>query len=270
MFEDCLLVKMKRSRPGQVVLDNQATHNYNEEKQTDATIYKHLFKTNKHVNTLNNIYQNMYQFHIKHSLPWADEGSRIISSNHYMDYMTGINNYQDQIALTLNAIEPEYDQMILDDMSRLTSMGNEHDYPPYDRFKNAWKVDVRFRPVPQSGDYRVEIPQEIKDALEKDLSELSQASLSLVKRDIVEAFQHAHTQIQKDDGERRLFQSMLDNIKDLLERVPKLNITGDLPLNAWCQKMTTVIDQYTIKDLRTFQAARSSFFLDTQELLEKL
>ena len=270
MFENCLLVKMKRSRPGQVVLDNQATRAYNEEKDTDAAIYKHLFKNSKHVNTLNNIYQSMYLYHINHSLPWMDEGFRIISGEHCLGYMECINNFQEQLNVTLRDMGYVYPEMVKEDLARLKGMGNENDYPTYDKFKEAWKVDVKFRPVPQSADYRVAIPQEIKDTLEGDLSRLSQESLSLVKQNIVAAFNHAHEQLQKADGERRIFQSMLDNINNLLARVPKLNVCNDVALDEWVAKMTTVIAPFDIKELRTYQAARSAFILETSSLLESL
>lgn len=271
MFENCLIVKMKRSRPAQVVRDSAATASYNEEKEADASgIYKHLFKNEPLVNALNNCYTNMYLFHTKNSRPWLDEGMRMIDGVHYLDYIKGVDNFRTQLQDTLTKIKEVYDEMVQRDIVRLKNLGNACDYPSYDSYAASWKVDVNLRPVPQKGDFRVQIPQEVADGLEQQLQDLGVKISSSLRSEIKGAFDHVYSQLNKPDAERRLFTSLLDNLHDLLDRVPILNLCGDPDVNSVASGLTTVIANYNIKELRLYEAARRSFISETKALLETL
>jgi hypothetical protein len=262
---------MTRKRPAQRTQDQLATQAYNTEKDTDVQIYKHLFKTDSLVHSLNNCYTDMYMYHVKHTLPWMDRGVRMIDNSQYINYMTEVGKYRDTLDSILKAIEPKYDDMVKEDLARLKSLGNAADYPDYNSFANAWKVDVSFRPVPQSGDFRVQVAQEVADGLEQSLQDLGVETTKYLRQELVEALEAAVLAVNKDDKERRLFASMLTNLEDLANRVNKLNVLNNSTLTTACDKvLTTVIPNYSIEELRKFAPARVAFASDLQLLLTSL
>jgi len=93
---------------------------------------------------------------------------------------------------------------------------------------------------------------------------------SSLRTEIKGAFDHVYSQLNKPDAERRLFTSLLDNLHDLLDRVPILNLCGDADVNSVASGLTTVIANYNIKELRLYDAARRSFISETKALLETL
>lgn len=271
MFENCLLVKMTRKRPTQRTQDQLATVAYNTEKDTDVQIYKHLFKTDPLVNALNSCYTDLYTYHTKHSLPWLDRGFRMIYGPECAAYLEDTNKLQATLADILKKIEPCYDEMVKKDLERLKTLGNAADYPDYNTYAGSWKVDISFRPVPQSGDYRVQVPQEITDGLEQSLQDLGVETNKYLQDELVVALLNAIESVNKDDKERRLFTSMLTNLEDLANRVNKLNVLNNSMLADACNKvLTTVIPNYSIGELRKFAPARVAFASDLETIVNSL
>ena len=270
MYENCLLAKMTRKRPQSEKYDSQASLNYNNEKETEVKIYKDLFKGNNLVNALNNCYADAYQYHIHHTQPWLDRGFRIIFGEFILNYMKNVGDYRNVIQKTLKEIEPVYDDMVAADLRRLKELGNPLDYPAFTDYARSWQLDVDFRPVPQVGDYRVTVPQEIADRLEQQLQDLGVANQQMLKDNIKHEFKEFFENLNKPDGERRLFEASLSNLVDLVERTRVLNVLNDTTLTAVLDRLTTVIALYDIKDLRKFPEARVDFISTMTKELEPL
>ena len=270
MFDSCLLVKMTRKRPQSEKLDTQASYNYNTEKETDIKIYKDLFKGNRLVNALNNTYADAYMHHIHHTLPWLDRGFRMIDNTQYLNYMKAMGDYKNDIDKTLKEIEPVYDNMVAADLGRLKKLGNPIDYPTFADYARGWQLVVEFRPVPQSGDYRVAVAQEIADGLEQQLQDLGVSTQAMLKNNLKKEFTDFFDNLNKADGERRLFESSLTNLVDLVERTKVLNVLKDQTLSDVLDRLTTVIALYDIKDLRKFPEARVDFISTMTKELEPL
>lgn len=270
MYENCLLVKMTRKRPQSEKYDSQASYNYNTEKETDIKIYKDLFKGDRLVNALNNCYSNTYMYHIHHTQPWLDRGFRMVFGEFVANYMKNIGDSRAEIQKILKEMEPVYDNMVATDLGRLKELGNPIDYPAFADYARSWQLDVDFRPVPQVGDYRVSVPQEIADRLEQQLQDLGVANQQLLKDTIKHEFKDFFENLNKGDGERRLFESSLTNLVDLVHRTKILNVLNDTTLTAVLDRLTTVIALYDIKDLRKFPEARVDFISTMTKELEPL
>lgn len=270
MFENCLLVKMTRKRPADEKYDRQATYNYNTERDTDIKIYKDLFKGNKLVNYLNNVYAEAYQYHVSHTLPWLDRGLRMIDNTQYLSYMQKMGEYRETLNKTLKEIEPQYDNMVSADLGRLKELGNPLDYPSFTDYARAWQLVVEFRPVPQAGDYRVAVAQEVTNGLEQQLKDLGMTTQDMLKNNLKQEFSNFMGILKKPDKERRLFESSLNNLTDLIERTKTLNVLNDEILAYVLDRLTTVIPLYSIDDLRKFPDARQDFITTITTELEKL
>ena len=171
---------------------------------------------------------------------------------------------------TLKEIEPVYSDMVAADVHRLKELGNLCDYPSFADYARSWQLVVDFRPVPQTGDYRVSVPQEITDGLEQQLQDLGVTTKKLLRDTIKKEFSDLMETLKKPDGERRLFNSALVNLEDLLTRTKTLNVLNDDDLNNVCDRLTTVISQYDVADLRKFPDARTEFNLSVTKELETL
>lgn len=270
MFENCLLVKMTRKRPQAEKYDSQATYNYNSEKETDVKIYKDLFKGNKLVNALNNCYTDAYVYHVHHTLPWLDKGFRMIFGPNVVSYMTHIGECRATMETLLKEIEPQYQDMVTADLGRLKELGNPIDYPTFADFAGSWKLMVDFRPVPQTGDYRIAVPQEITDGLQQQLQDLGVKTKELLRSNLKHEFKNFYEALEKPDKERRLFESTFDGLYDLVKRTYDLNVLNDTDLTYVLDRLTTVMANFSLADLRKFPEARQEFITSTSTELEKL
>ena len=270
MFDSCLLVKMTRKRPQAEKYDSQASYNYNAERETDIKIYKDLFKGNRKVNLLNNVYAEAYQYHIHHTLPWLDRGLRMIDNTQYLHYMQKMGEFRNEIDKTLKEIEPEYDNMVATDLGRLKELGNPLDYPAFSEYSRAWQLVVEFRPVPQVGDYRVAVAQEITNGLQQQLQDLGVTTQKMLRNNLKQEFGNFMETLKKPDGERRIFDVSLTNLDELVQRTKGLNVLSDPDLTYVLDRLTTVIPLYDVKDLRKFPEARVDFCETMSKILETI
>ena len=270
MFENRLLVKMTRKRPPNEKYDSNASFNYSVEKETEVKIYKDLFKGNQLVNVLNNNYTGAYLYHVQHTLPWLDRGFRMIFGPECPNYMKVIGDYRDAIQATLKKIEPVYKDMVDVDLARLKELGNPIDYPSFADYSRSWQLVVEFRPVPQVGDYRVTVPQEITTGLQQQLQDLGVTTQKLLRDNLKDEFNRFFETLKKPDGERRIFENSLSKLIDLVKRTKNLNVLDDTDLNDVLERLTTVMPLYDVGDLRKFPEARQEFISSTSTELEKL
>lgn len=270
MFENCLLVKMTRKRPQAEKYDSQASYNYNSEKETDIKIYKDLFKGNKLVNALNNCYSDAYVYHIHHTLPWLDRGFRMIFGPNCAKYMQNVGEYRATMETLLKEIEPVYQDMVASDLARLKELGNPIDYPTYSDFARSWQLVVDFRPVPQVGDYRVSVPQEVADGLQQQLQDLGVKTKDLLRDRLKQEFKDFFETLNKPDRERRLFDSTFNELVSLVKRTKDLNVLNDTDLDYTLDRLNTVLANFTIQDLRKYPEARTEFITSTSLELDKL
>ena len=71
------------------------------------------------------------------------------------------------------------------------------------------------------------------------------------------------------DG-KGLRDSMMENIKELSNIIPRLNITGNREIDDIADKMKREIASYTTDDLRDSQGIRVATTKSAQEILDKV
>ena len=121
--------------------------------------------------------------HYAQSLPWSDAGWRLLPVKNYQAYQDQTRDDQH----TFDTLLAEFlrDYPALRDAARLQLNGlwNEDDYPRDLAARFSFAVD--FSPVPQEGDYRVELSQEEIDILTSSTASRVQAAFEAAQNDAV-------------------------------------------------------------------------------------
>ena len=122
-------------------------------------------KVKKNADETPNSYKELMTFigevrawHLANTLPWSNEGQRVLTVANYQTYVDYIRNAQHKFHALLDAFVRDYPSLRAEAERILNGMFNREDYPDSvsARFDFAFKID----PIPTSGDWRVELSDE--------------------------------------------------------------------------------------------------------------
>lgn len=149
-------------------------------------------------------------------------------------------------------------------------------FPQELRDKFSFATDVK--PLPDANDFRVNIGDEERERLKKQIAESVQASLRASTRDLwqrlYEVVGHMATRMAEynaaEDGKRpKLYKSMVTNIVEIVDVLPRLNISGDEELS----RMTDTIRHSLLVDtdeLRNSESLRTDTAKAAADIMQRM
>lgn len=248
--------------------ETAAAHN------SDARMHRHrqLLLPKEAISPLQSIATAARLFHYTMTLPWQDDGSRVLTSKSYMTYLSRMRVYQDDFNTATATFITNYNEYIADAKERLKGLFNSKDYPTAAEIKNKFYFEFYFSPIPTAGDFRVSLGNdELKaeeDRIRADIESRAkswetEASKELFNR-IFERVQHMVERLKLyhigDDGKAKNFfhASLVGNIKDLAELLPLLNVTDDPLLTKMAERLDLELCEYTPEELREDELIRET------------
>lgn len=195
---------------------------------------KKLFDGNSVVEATLRAYQDCYDYWFKMTVPYLDyEGERMIRSEVLIDSMREFGDLQRKAESSLINLKSRWDEIVQWDLARLKHLGNIADYPADP--EPLFSVYSQLRPVPSATDFRFTIPQEDIDSLQRQEEEAAkQAQVYAVNTMVapISAFIKRSMEYKGEKGER-WHDTIVTNIKDVVEQVKSLNIMGDPQIDAF-------------------------------------
>jgi len=182
--------------------------------------------------TLKNIGKNgnqMRMYHYYNTLPWGDNGDRIITTEKYFEYVVEIGKLKMEREQFVEQFMQEYQQEKENSRTRLGSLYNENDYPHEFDVKEKFNIRVNFMPIAESDDLRVNLNDDLVNSMrEKITSELNNritvAANSMIER-VREAVNHM-AEVLSEEG--KVFRdTLVGNLQSLHETLPLLNFNDD-------------------------------------------
>jgi hypothetical protein len=245
-------------------------------------------------------------WHYENTLPWADDGKRVLTIANYYPYMDGMRKKQHQFDTLLDAFVRDYPVLKAEAQRILNGMFNSADYPETvrERFDFAFRID----PVPAGGDWRVELSdEEIKvlaastEARAREAFENAQADA--VKR-LYEVVANIHNRLSTEEqcdkckGKGETIETrkrpkkgqkvtcwicggsgkngatfrdtLIENAKSVVDVLKRINLADDPKLEeyrAWTEQLAMSNDPATLRDN---QDARAKTAQEAQAILAKM
>lgn len=97
-------------------------------------------------------------WHYANTLPWSDEGHRVLTVANYQPYTDGLRERQHKVQRLLDAFVYDYPALRTEAARILNGMFNAEDYP--DDVRERFEVSFRIDPIPSGGDFRVQLSDE--------------------------------------------------------------------------------------------------------------
>ena len=170
--------------------------------------------------------------HKRLTLPW-EAGTGILPAKLYFKYRDTIEPLRTEALKFADEFVEEYTKQWNNGMSdcreSLGDLFSKDDYPDPKYMGAKFDIRLRFRPLENPNDFRVNLG---KDATSQVRDELAESLKSDFQELMREPFKRLHEVIQKvhaklSDSDAIFRDSLIDNVKDLIEVLPDLNITDD-------------------------------------------
>ena len=94
-------------------------------------------------------------WHYQNTLPWTDDGARLLPTANFADYSAKMRAYHQQFDAEVQTFIRNYPDIVAEARIRLNGLFNPADYPSNITERFGWGIEVS--PVPQARDFRVDL-----------------------------------------------------------------------------------------------------------------
>jgi hypothetical protein len=221
--------------------------------------------------------------HYQYTLPWAQDGARILPSAIYAKYAAEMRELQDRFELAVKNFLAVYDGEIDLAKTRLGGMFDASDYPSAAEIEGKFSWEISVMPIPSGNDFRVNMSEDMAKAIRQDIEAktgkaVQDATRSLFDR-VTKTIAHMAESLE-DYGEvvengkvkkiNPFRDSVVGNIQELVDLLPALNITGDNALTTVTEDIKKRLLNASAQDLRDDPALRREVAKDARKVLEDM
>lgn len=264
-------------------LDRQITDEVNQQHNaaSDAGRYNKLLLPKEALAPIVSVVGETRADFLKRTLPWMDNGSRIMASDGYLNHMSWIRSQTSKFERAVNDFIRAYPGHVQEAQTRLKSMFKPEDYPDTDELRRKFQVECKVLPVPTSEDFRVDMSdvqaQRIREDIERQVADATGDAVRDVYQRIanvtgrmVERLNGYKPPGRRGDRAEGVFRdSLVENVRDLIGILPALNIVGDAELAAMVDKLKPLAE-HNASVLRDDPALRKSVATEAQAILDSV
>ena len=191
-------------------------------------------------------------YHYENTLPWDHDGADLLPSRHFVTYMAKITDYKAEFQKEVDKFIEHYPELLTSVMNDLSSLYNSDDYPSQEKLRTRFVMDVRVTPIPESGDFRVDLPakesKKLQDELNQRLTDANQAAEKDLYMRLYTTLAKAVV-VLKTPG--KIFRnSLVLNIIELTNKIPDMNFNQSPELNQHAKDLSIIAKAIIIDELR--------------------
>lgn len=237
--------------------------------ERDAGRYSKQLISKKALKKITSICSGARTSHYVLTLPWSDDGNRIISTEGYQHYADNIRGYRQRLEDAVDEFLINYNEHVKEAKIRLGTMFDEEDYPDPDTLYNKFSFEVEENSVPSASDFRAKVSDEEAKVIMKDIERRSEQRLKQAMNDVWQRiFKVAERMAEKLESyvpanakgisaaENHFRNSLVDNVKELADLLPSFNLDNDKKLNELHKEILEDLCKYDAEELRQDDKAR--------------
>lgn len=202
-------------------------------------------------------------WHNTRTLPWSDKGARLLPSSLFMEYKSELNIRRDTFLGMVDKFRENYPALVQTAANYMGSLHDPNDYPPVDEVMQKFGFRVVFSPVPESGDFRLDIPQQELEDVRRSYDEAFDTRVAEAMRAPWEQLHKMLTgmsnKLAESDGEvkRRWHDTFLSNAHELCGMLSHLNVTRDPRLEDARRQLETALMGADLEEIKDSENTRA-------------
>ena len=256
-------------------MDKKVSEEVEASKGTKAragNYHKKLLAGSDKLEKVQKIVTAVRSWNYQQTLPWSDGGSRLLPMKNFFSYKETLNNFENQFNSAVDEFITEYPQLVSGSAFTLGDLFDRGEYPTADSLKDKFKFNFVFSPVPDAGDFRIQVEDEAKAELEQQYKSYYEQKLADAMADAWTRLHETLTHISErldytDENKKKFWDSTITNASELCTLLTSLNITNDPKLEQARQKLEKALSGVDASDIRESEAIRSSVKSKVDDIL---
>jgi hypothetical protein len=182
-----------------------------------------------------------------------------------MDYKAELNARRTMFESMVEEFLTEYPNLVAIAKQSMGTLFDEADYPTVEEVREKFGFRLVFSPVAESGDFRLDIPQQDLEDMRRDYDVAFDERIATAMR---LPWEKMHTMLTSmsakltDTGEdgitRRWHDSFISNAQEMCDMLRHLNITNDPKLEEARQQLASAMYGHTIEAVSDCEMERAT------------
>jgi hypothetical protein len=207
------------------------------------------------------------------TLPWHDQGDRVLTRKMYMDF---VEQHEALKAKAEEAIEKfvtdTYPRELDRAEFRMGDMFDPSDYPTPDALRRKYAIKLDFDVVSDSSDFRVNMDQAHAERIRSDIEANVQKRINGAMQDVWDrlatTLTHFHDRMADTDAAFK--RNTVDNLQEIVDVLPKLNLTDDPDLEALRQDIQQHLTGLDPAELRKDTEQRQAVATEASRIMDTM
>lgn len=188
----------------------------------------------------------------KNTLPWGIEGTYILPSANYMEFIRAFRKEKLEWEQLFNDFMAKYADAVGEAQRMLGDMFDHDQYPDPSSIVGKFALDLTFMPVPSAGDFRVEL---IDDELATVVADVEERVANAQNKAMKEVWSRLYAHVEKfaerlSDPTNTFHDTMVDNARETCDLLKRLNVTGDANLDKMRREVADKLASFHPDTLR--------------------
>jgi hypothetical protein len=185
-----------------------------------------------------------YQYHYRVTLPWGEHHDRVIKATKLFDYTTRMRQYEQEFDAAVSNLISQYAEYLEQEHEIWKDMFRIEDYPSVEVLKKKFRFTWSADPLPVSGDFRIDLGDELTTALRDRFEDQLQ---DRVKGAMADAWDGLYQQVEQvasilRTGNVKAIKAVtFDATRNLCTLLTDLNITDDPNLETMRAELETLL-----------------------------
>ena len=207
--------------------------------------------------------------------PWGDNGDRVLNMSHFAEFKDRLADYETQFATSVNSFLNDYDTLVAAAAFQLGDLFNREDYPTRETIESKFGFRYSMIPLPQAGDFRVDIGEEGLKQLQDQYEAVLQQRVTGA---MTEAWERLHDCLSRmserladsEDGKRKIFRdSLVENAIEICGLLKSFNITNDTRMDEMRKQLEDAMRGVDADSLRDSDSLREQTKRKVDNILSK-
>lgn len=273
--ERAVLVKLSIGMPGNTRKDTKLTDEVQRDKhmtKQSGRWLKQLYP-DEALEPLKKAAGEAREWHYLHTLPWTDEGWRILPTVHHFEYAEHIGNFRAAYeGLAQTHFVARYDEWLDWALKSHNGTFDPKDYPGAAMIGRKFQFNVDFTPVPSGEDFRVKLNAVDMEIMQQQVNTRVSTAVDEARRDLwrrlMEPLGHMVERLKEPDAVFR--DSLIGNLREIVGLLPALNVTEDEKLAEFRMEIERELCKAGPDTLRDSKPTRAEVARKAEEILKRM
>lgn len=205
------------------------------------------------------------------TLPWTDDGYRVLTAEAYLDLVQELAVLESEAMNEIRKLVSNLDSWKAEAQNMLGTLYDDTLYPEPEELEREYAIRLHITPMPSGADFRVDLDDVTVSEIRSDIDKQVNSAVQQAMRDV---YDRAYTAIRhmadKLGDEKAIFRdSLVENVAELVDLLPKLNVSGDTRINQLADDVT-LLCRHPAQTLRDDLSARAETAKNARKLSDRL